>query len=110
MRTPSLTRAEFIDQVLTSCLPGQVAKRFRFDDGEVGAVYTLSGRLPAELAPPVILYVATFPPMVSPHVGHHDFGIDYYERPVASAEEAAAILAQFDQQQAAQFRASCRAV
>lgn len=103
-----LTRPAFIDRVLTSSFPGQVAKRFLFADGEVAALYTLSRKVPADLAQPVILVVATFPPAL-PQPGLHDFGLDYAEVPVASAAEANDILAQFDQAQAALFRAKCRA-
>jgi len=101
------TRAEFIDRILTSRLPGEVAKRFLFNDGEVAVLYTLSQKMPADLAQPVLLVVATFPPAVT-QPGVHDFGIDYAEQPVASAEEAHDLLAQFDQKQAALFRAKCR--
>lgn len=107
MRAPSLTRAEFIDRVLTSSIAGQKAKRYQFADGEVAAVYTLSRKTSPGTVQPVILYVATFPPALT-DAGFHDFGIDHYEQPVTSTEEALALLAQFDQQQAAQFRASCR--
>lgn len=100
-------RATFINQVLTSRLPGQVAKRFLFADGEVAALYTLSRKAPADVAQPVVLFVATFAPTLT-QIGHHDFGIDYCELPVASAAEAKEVLAQFDQQQAALFRARCR--
>lgn len=96
------TRAKFLDQILASHLPSQVAKRYTFPDGEAAAVYTLSERT----ARPVLLYVASFAPTIEP--GVHDFGIDYYEHPVASAEEAAQRLAEFTQEQAAQFRTSCR--
>jgi hypothetical protein len=98
----------FIDRILTSCFPGQVAKRFAFVDGEVAAVYTLSRKVPADLAQPVILVVATFPPTLA-QPGVHDFGIDYAELPVASAQEAQNLLGQFDEMQAALFRAKCRA-
>ena len=108
MNPVSPTRAQFIDQVLTSSFPGETAKRFAFDDGEVGAVYTRSRRAGRGLGQPVILLVATFPPLLASG-GLHDFGIDYYEHPVASAQEATALLAQFDQHQAELFRASCRA-
>lgn len=101
------TRAEFIDRLFTSSIVGQIAKRFLFADGEVGALYTV-GRDPATgKATPVLLVVATFPP--SPQQGGlHDFGIDYLEQPVATVEEAARLLAQFDHQQAELFRRSCR--
>ncbi|RZK24317.1 MAG: hypothetical protein EOO56_01860 [Hymenobacter sp.] len=108
MYSPAPTRADFLDQVLTSRLAGEVAKRFRFADGEVAALYTLSRKAPAALAQPVVLVVATFPP-ARPQAGVHDFGIDYAELPVASPTEAAALLAQFDQSQAALFRAKCQA-
>lgn len=101
------TRAEFLDQVLTSSFPGEVAKRFAFADGEVGAVYTLSRKTTTGPARPVILVVATFPPVWT-RAGVHDFGIDSYEHPVTSAQEAMALLTQFDQQQAEAFRVSCR--
>lgn len=104
----NITRAAFIDRVLTSRLPGEVAKRFLFTDGEVAALYTLGRQSPAGSAQPVVLFVATFPPVLT-QTGVHDFGIDYCERPVASAAEANALLAQFDQTQAAIFRAKCRA-
>lgn len=103
----SPTRAEFIDQVLTSRLPGETAKRFSFPMGEVGALYTLGYDTVARVMRPVVLLVATFPPS-SQHGGFHDFGIDYRELPVANAEEAAQLLAQFEQVEAAQFRARCR--
>lgn len=62
MRSPSLTRAEFINGVFTSRLPGQLAKRFSFADGEVGVLYTI-GRDPVSgQSCPVVLYIATFPP------------------------------------------------
>ncbi|MGI4864049.1 MAG: hypothetical protein ACRYFZ_08995 [Janthinobacterium lividum] len=102
-----LSRAAFIDRVLTSRLPGEVAKRFPFADGEVAAVYTLGRPTAAGLAQPVVLFVATFPPAL-PQVGVHDFGIDYCEQPVASPSEAQDLLTQFDQVQAARFRASCQ--
>ena len=108
MNPVSPTRAQFIDQVLTSSFAGETAKRFAFVDGEVGAVYTRSRRASHGLGQPVILLVATFPPLLTSG-GLHDFGIDYYEYPVASAQEATALLAQFDQHQAELFRASCRA-
>lgn len=107
MREPNATRAAFIDRVLTSSFPGEVTKRFAFADGEVGALYT-TGRHPASgTACPVVLYVATFPPSF-PHEGLHDFGIDYAEQPVTTAEEAAYLLAHFGREQAEQFRAQCR--
>ena len=102
------TRSTFIDRVLTSSFPGQVAKRFQFADGEVAALYTLSRKVPASLAQPVMLVVATFPPTRA-QPGLHDFGLDYAELPVASAAEASDLLAQFDHGQAALFRAKCRA-
>lgn len=107
MPDANLTRAAFLDRILTSSLPGEVAKRFLFADGEVAAVYTLSRKVPAALAQLVILLVATFPPALT-SVGVHDFGIDYSEQPVASVEEAHILLAQFDEAQAALFRANCR--
>ncbi|MGI4834318.1 MAG: hypothetical protein ACRYFK_12755 [Janthinobacterium lividum] len=51
--------------------------------------------------------MATFPPVWT-RAGVHDFGIDSYEHPVTSAQEAMALLTQFDQQQAEAFRVSCR--
>ncbi len=108
MPTSNLTRAAFIDRVLTSHFPGEVAKRFLFADGEVAALYTLSRKKPVGLAQPVVLFVATFPPDLT-QVGVHDFGIEYCEQPVASANEASDLLAQFDQPQAALFRTRCRA-
>lgn len=108
MPDASLSRAAFIDRVLTSRLPGEVAKRFPFTDGEVAAVYTLGRQTPAGSAQPVVLFVATFPPAL-PQAGVHDFGIDYWEQPVASPSEAWDLLTQFDQAQAARFRASCQA-
>lgn len=101
-----MTRAEFIDRVLTSSFPGQVAKRFSFPDGEVGALYTMGRKPTGGQVTPVILYVATFPP--SQQQGVHDFGIDYFEQPVATPEEAHYLLAQFEHEQARQFRAGCR--
>ena len=107
MSAPIPTRAAFLDGVFTSRFPHEVAKRFAFADGEVGALYTL-GRDPASgKSCPVILLVATFPPS-SPHGGLRDFGIDYLEKPVASPAEAQQLLAQFGPAEAAQFRASCR--
>ena len=108
MTDASPTRRAFLNRVLTSSFPGQVAKRFSFADGEVAALYTLSRKAPASLAQPVILVVATFPPAL-PQLGLHDFGLDYAEVPVTSAAEAHELLAQFDQAQAALFRAKCRA-
>lgn len=107
MNPVSPPRAQFIDQVLTSSFPGETAKRFAFVDGEVGAVYTRSRRAGHGPGQPVILLVATFPPQLTSG-GVHDFGIDYYEYPVASAQEAAALLALFDRHQAEAFRANCR--
>lgn len=107
MPDSNLTRAAFIDRVLTSRLPGEVAKRFLFADGEVAALYTLGRKALDGLPQPVVLFVATFPPTRT-SVGVHDFGIDYCEQPVVSAAEASELLAQFDQPQAAIFRAKCR--
>jgi hypothetical protein len=107
MRVSSPTRAEFLDGVFTSCFAGQVATRFVFDDGEVGALYTM-GTDPASGQPcPVLLYIATFPPS-TPRPGVRDFGVDYWQQPVATAAEAAELLACFDRAAAAHFRASCR--
>jgi hypothetical protein len=103
--TPS--RAAFIDRVLTSSFAGQVAKRFSFADGEVAALYTLSRKARPGVAQPVVLFVATFPPLLTQN-GVHDFGIDYVEQPVASAQEAQDLLGQFDHEQAMRFRTSCR--
>lgn len=100
-------RADFVDRVLTSRFAGAVAKRFQFADGEVAALYTLSRKAPPGVTQPVVLFVATFPP-AQPQPGVHDFGIDYCEQPVAAAE-VGELLAQFDQTQAARFRAHCRA-
>ena len=108
MPDSDLTRASFIERVLRSSFAGQVAKRFRFADGEVAALYTLSRKTIPSLAPAVVLIIATFPPVLT-QTGVHDFGIDYCELPVASADEAAALLTQFDHEQAARFRAKCRA-
>lgn len=108
MPVASPTPPAFIDRVLTSSFPGQVAKRFAFADGEVAALYTLSRKLPAHLAQAVILLVATFPPQLT-RPGLHDFGIDYAEVAVSSLAEAHELLAQFDRSQAAQFRANCLA-
>lgn len=102
-----LTPLPFIDRVLTSSFPEQVAKRFLFADGEVAALYTLSRKLPARLAQPVVLVVATFP-AARPQPGLHDFGIDYVELPVASAAEARELLTHFDRSQAELFRAKCQ--
>lgn len=100
-------RDEFIDRVLTSSIPGEVAKRFAFADGEVGVLHT-TGRNPATgQACSLILYVATFPPS-SPREGVRDFGLDYFQQPVATAEEAAQVLAHFGREQAEQFRRNCR--
>ena len=107
MSAPFLTRAAFLDGILTSSFPHEKAKRFAFTDGEVGALYTL-GRDPVSgESCPVILLVATFPPS-SLHGHLRDFGIDYLEKPVASPAEAQRLLAQFGPAEAAQFRASCR--
>ena len=101
-------RSAFIDQVLTSRFPGEVAKRFAFADGEVGVLYTMWRDQASGLACPVVLYVATFPP--SPQQGgRHDFGIDFWEQPVGSAAEAAQLLDQFRRPEAQVFRLSCRA-
>jgi hypothetical protein len=107
MSDPDPTRATFIDRVLTSHFPGEIAKRYQFADGEVAALYTLGRKALTGLAEPVVLFVATFPPDRT-QAGVHDFGIDYVEQPVASAEEARELLAQFDQPQAALFRGRCR--
>lgn len=104
----SATRADFINQVLTSSFPGEMAKRFLFADGEVGALYTMGQDPASGNACPVVLYVATFPPTPQ-QGGRHDFGIDFLEQPVRSAEEAAYVLAQFQRAEAQLFRASCRA-
>lgn len=107
MAAPSPTRAAFLDGIFTSSFAGQVARRFLFADGEVGALYTL-GLDPTSGQPcPVVLYVATFPPS-QPQPGLHDFGIDYRQQPVASAAEAAELLAHFGPTEAAHFRVSCR--
>jgi hypothetical protein len=98
------TRATFIDRVLTSHLPGEVAKRFRFADAEVAALYTLGRKTLAGLAQPIVLFVATFPPDLT-QAGMHDFGIDYVEQPVAPTEEAHDLLAQFDEMQAQHYSA-----
>ena len=107
MSQPPLTRKEFIDQVLTSRLAGETAKRFAFPNGEVGALYTLGYDALTRQPCPIVLVVATFPPF-SPDGGFHDFGVDYQELPVASAEEAAQLLAQFGREEAQRFRATCR--
>lgn len=107
MRASNLTRADFIDQVLTSRIAGEVAKRFLFPTGVVGALYTM-GQDPVSGKPQtVVLFVSTFPPTCR-HGGFHDFGIDYQEQPVATSEEAEQLLAQFDREEAARFRTSCR--
>jgi hypothetical protein len=107
MRSQIISRADFINSVFTSRIPGEVATRFSFVDGEVGALYTL-GRDPISgESRQVVLYIATFPPS-SQHGGRHDFGIDYSEQPVATSAEAQQVLAQFGPEQAALFRASCR--
>lgn len=108
MTDASLPRPTFIDRILVSSFPGEVAKRFLFADGEVAALYTLSRKVVASLAKPVILLIATFPQRLT-QPGLHDFGIDYVEFPVASADEAQQLLAQLDETQAALFRAKCRA-
>ena len=108
MREPSAARGAFIDQVLTSSFAGEVAKRFAFADGEVGALYTMGRDRASGQACPVVLYVATFPPTPQ-QGGRHDFGIDFLEQPVSSAGEAAQLLAQFGRTQAELFRTSCRA-
>lgn len=107
MPASTLPRAEFLNHILTSSFAGQQAKRFQFADGEVGAVYTQRDAVTAGAPQAVILLVATFPPVFT-EAGFHDFGIDYVERPVASAAEAQEWLAHFTRQQAEQFRASCR--
>lgn len=99
--------ATFLDKVLVSRFPQEVAKRFVFPDGEVGALYTLGHDAVSSESRPVILIVATFPPS-SPQEGLRDFGIDYLQKPVASPEEARHLLDQFGPAEAAQFRASCR--
>ena len=101
------TRAEFINLILTSQFPGQVAKRFAFADGEVAALYTLGRPANTRQTQPVVLFVATFPPDLT-QAGFHNFGIDYFEQPVASADEAQELLDQFDQTQATLFRTKCR--
>lgn len=107
MSNPSAARADFIDKVLTSSFPGEVAKRFAFTDGEVGVLYTMGQDATSGRACPVVLYVATFPP--SPQQGgHHDFGIDFVEQPVGSAAEAAQLIASFQRTEAQLFRARCR--
>ncbi|MGI4832317.1 MAG: hypothetical protein ACRYFK_02545 [Janthinobacterium lividum] len=108
MREPTFTRADFINRVLTSRFPNEIAKRFPFADGEVAALYTLGRNALTGVTQPVILYVATFPPALA-QAGARDYGIDYYEHAVASAAEATELLTYFDWQQAAAFRASCRA-
>jgi len=65
----TLARAAFIDRVLTSHFPGEVAKRLRFADGEVAALYTLSRKAPLDVAQPVLLVVATFLPRTDPAGG-----------------------------------------
>lgn len=105
--TASAARGKFINHVFTSSIPGQAPKRFAFADGEVGALYTIGRDRATGQVTPVLLIVATFPPSAQ-HDGVHDFGIDYLEQPVATAEEAARLLAQFDREQAALFRRSCR--
>ncbi|RZL08316.1 MAG: hypothetical protein EOO62_15530 [Hymenobacter sp.] len=108
MPEPRAARADFITRVLTSSFAGEVAKRFPFADGEVGVLYTMGRDRATGQACPVLLYVATFPP--SPQQGgRHDFGIDFREQPVGSAEEAARVMAQFQRAEAQAFRASCRA-
>jgi len=107
MSAPLPTRAAFLDRIFTSRFPHEVAKRFTFADGEVGALYTLGYDAASGESRPVLLFVATFPPS-SPHKGLRDFGIDYLEKPVASPAEARHLLAQFGPAEAAQFRASCR--
>ena len=104
----SATRADFINQVLTSSFPGETAKRFSFADGEVGALYTMGQDRVSGNICPVILYVATFAPSFQ-QGGRHDFGLDFLEQPVSSAEEAAHVLAHFQRADAQLFRASCRA-
>jgi|GEM_PF-3093514 len=109
MRDSVITRADFINGVFTSRIPGEVAKRFAFTDGEVGALYTLGPDPVSGQSRPVLLYIATFPPS-SRHGGYHDFGVDYNEQPVATAGEAHQLLAQFGAKEAALFRASCRQI
>jgi hypothetical protein len=103
----SPTRAAFLEHVFRSSFPGQVAIRFAFAEGEVGALYTMGQDPTSRQACPVVRFVATFPPSI-PYPGHHDHGIDYYEQPVASADEAAHLLAQFDHAAAVRFRTHCR--
>jgi hypothetical protein len=107
MSEPTAARVDFINRVLTSSFPGEEAKRFAFADGEVGVLYTMGQDRVSGRACPVVLYIATFPP-VPQQGGRHDFGIDFLEQPVGSAEEAAGIMAQFRWPEAQLFRASCR--
>lgn len=108
MPEPSAARADFVDRVLTSSFPGEVAKRFAFADGEVGVLYTMGWNRASGQACPVVLCIATFP--LSPQQGgRHDFGIDFREQPVGSAAEAAQLMARFRRAEAQLFRASCRA-
>ena len=107
MSAPDPTRAAFLKRVLTSRFPNEVAKRFAFADGEVGALYTLGYDSASGKSRPVLLFVATFPPS-SPYEGFRDFGIDYLEKPVDSPAEAQRLLEQFGPAEAEQFRASCR--
>ena len=105
MRVVDSARSAFLTRVLTSAFPHAPAKRFAFADGEVGAVYTL-GRDPRSQRPvPVVLFVASFPPVT--HGATHHYGLVFSEQPVADAAEAAALLAQFTRPAAARYRASC---
>ncbi|MVN78906.1 hypothetical protein GO988_21465 [Hymenobacter sp. HMF4947] len=81
------------------------AKRFRFTDGEVGAVYTMGLHPQSKLPHPVVLFVSSFPPSYQGTT--HHFGLVFSEKLVSSASEAATLLAQFTYQEAARYRASC---
>lgn len=105
MQVADSSRADFLTRVLTSSFPNTFAKRFQFEDGEVGAVYTMGLDPQSRLPHPVILFVASFPP--SYRGTTHHFGIVFTEKPVANASEAAGLLAQFNQLEAASYRASC---
>ena len=105
MRAIDSSRTDFLTRVLTSCFPNTPAKRFQFADGEVGAVYTMGLDPHSKLPHPVVLYVASFPPSYQGTTRH--FGLVFSEQLVASAREAASLIEQFTQLEAARYRASC---
>lgn len=105
MQVADSSRADFLTRVLTSSFPNTTAKRFQFEDGEVGAVYTMGFDQQSKLPHPVVLFVASFPPSYQGTT--HHFGLVFTEKSVADAGEAASLLEQFTQPEAASYRASC---